>query len=149
MSEVNTVLGNNFFDTLLTFYNITGVTTNKSFILNVLRHPDFVDGTVTTKFIEDHPESLVPLPSQDRAQKLLHFLANVIVNGAEDKGVQEGIPSPKFDLKSPQFEPSPNNEKTTLRSVFVNNGPEAFAKAVRAFCGKYPFTWFAGYTVNH
>ena len=98
--------------------------------MNVLQHPDFVERTVTTKFIEEHPEALSPLVSQDRAQKLLHFLGNLIVNGPEDKGVQKGILSPRVDVKPPVFEPV-NDSKPTLRSIYINEGPEAFAKAVR------------------
>uniref|UniRef100_A0A7S2KAA7 Pyruvate carboxylase n=2 Tax=Leptocylindrus danicus TaxID=163516 RepID=A0A7S2KAA7_9STRA len=111
-------------------FRVRGVTTNKSFLLNVLQHDDFINKPVTTKFIEDHPDVLSPIISQDRAQKLLHFLGNVIVNGPEDKGVQQGVDSPHTTVEPPTFSPS-NDAKPTLRSIYVNEGPEAFAKAVR------------------
>lgn len=52
------------------------------------------------------------------------------MNGPEDKGVQKGIVSPRVSVDPPVFEPV-NDSKPTLRSIYVNNGPEAFAKAVR------------------
>mgnify|MGYP003406779927 CR=1 FL=1 len=62
-------------------FRVRGVKTNKSFLLNVLKHKDFLDGVVTTQFIADNPHLLDPLREQDRAQKLLHYIAEVIVNG--------------------------------------------------------------------
>ena len=42
----------------LTETRIRGVKTNTPFILNVLRHPDFVAGTATTSFIQDEAHAL-------------------------------------------------------------------------------------------
>jgi len=119
----------------------------------VLRHPDFVNQTVTTKFIEDHPEALNPVFSQDRAQKLLHFLGNLIVNGPEDKGVQTGIEVAKEDVAAPTFGEL-EDTSPTLRSIYVEKGPEAFAKAVRDHDGLmvrsslYTKTKFSALIVN-
>jgi hypothetical protein len=44
----------------------SGVHTNKSFVLNLLSHPDFVTGTVDTGFIARNPELLQPLQSSNR-----------------------------------------------------------------------------------
>jgi pyruvate carboxylase len=68
-------------------FRVRGVKTNKSFLLNVLKHEDFVNGVVTTNFIAENPHLLVPLQEQDRAQKLLHYIGSVVVNGTP-KGKQ-------------------------------------------------------------
>jgi acetyl-CoA carboxylase biotin carboxylase subunit len=41
---------------------IEGVTTTIPFLKRVIQHPDFVAGTVDTKFLERHPELLGPAP---------------------------------------------------------------------------------------
>mmetsp|Transcript_30746 Transcript_30746/g.81773 ORF Transcript_30746/g.81773 Transcript_30746/m.81773 type:complete len:114 (+) Transcript_30746:403-744(+) len=51
-------------------FRVRGVTTNKSFLLNVLRHPDFLHKHVTTSFIGQNPDLLEKTQSKDRAQKV-------------------------------------------------------------------------------
>lgn len=41
----------------------------------------FSTGSVDTYFIDENPQLFQFSPSQNRAQKLLHFLGNVMVNG--------------------------------------------------------------------
>jgi len=48
----------------------------------VLRSEKFLSGNVDTYIIDENPELLKFPPSQNRAQKLLHYLGNVIVNGS-------------------------------------------------------------------
>ena len=55
--------------------------TNIPFLLNVLRHPQFLSGAVDTYFIDEHPQLFKFYPSQNRAQKLLRYLGEVMVNG--------------------------------------------------------------------
>ena len=50
--------------------------------MNVLRHPKFLAGHVDTNFIDDNPQLFRFAASRNRAQKLLHYLGNVMVNGA-------------------------------------------------------------------
>lgn len=49
--------------------------------MNVLRHPKFLAGNVDTYFLDENPRLFKFLPSQNRAQKLLYYLGNVMVNG--------------------------------------------------------------------
>jgi pyruvate carboxylase len=73
----------------LTEFRVRGVKTNKSFLLNVLKHKQFLEGSVDTGFIAANPHLLAPLREQDRAQKLLHYIGNVIVNGCpKELGMQ-------------------------------------------------------------
>jgi pyruvate carboxylase len=62
-------------------FRVRGVKVNIPFLLNVIKHPDFLAGRVTTHFIDDTRE-LFELPRrQDRATKLLRYIGEVIVNG--------------------------------------------------------------------
>ena len=55
--------------------------TNIPFLLNVLQHSEFLDGAVDTDFIKENPQLFEIATSQNRAQKLLHYLGNVMING--------------------------------------------------------------------
>ena len=59
------------------------IQTNIPFLLNVLRHPKFLGGSVDTYFIDENPQLFVFRPSQNRAQKLLAYLGEVMVNGPQ------------------------------------------------------------------
>ena len=76
-------------DRALREFRIRGVKTNIPFVRNVVNHPKFRTGEVTTSFLDDSPE-LFRLPSTaDRATKLLSYLGDVILNGnAEVRGKQ-------------------------------------------------------------
>src|SRR5437764_3531452 len=76
-------------DRALREFRIRGVKTNIPFVENVVNHPKFQAGGVTTSFLDDSPE-LLRLPSTaDRASKLLSYLGDGILNGnSEVKGKQ-------------------------------------------------------------
>lgn len=113
----------------LTEYRIRGVKTNIGFLENVIRHPEFLKGDVTVKFIESHPELLKIPRRQDRGTKTLLYLADVIVNGHVDvknpdsnKKFQKAI-VPNFDT----FGEYPEGTKTKL----TNLGREGFIDWLR------------------
>jgi len=113
---------------------INSVKTNKSFLLNVLENEEFLNSYVNTGFIANNPYLLAPMKSQDRAQKILHYIAEVIVNGTpKSLGAVGGSPS-KSDPYIPQLEMPPKT-KPSLREIYVSQGAEAFAKAVREHKG--------------
>lgn len=111
-------------------FRIRGVKTNIPFLVNVLEQPKFQTGIVDTYFIDEHPELFDFKPSQNRAQKLLQYLGYLKVNGPltplvtslPPKNVQPTVP------KVPADHPPPPG----LRQILIKEGPEAFAKAVRA-----------------
>ncbi|MEQ2213330.1 hypothetical protein XENOCAPTIV_013111 [Xenoophorus captivus] len=51
------------------------------FLQNVLSNNQFLHSTVDTQFIDENPELFNLKPTQNRAQKLLHYLGHVMVNG--------------------------------------------------------------------
>jgi pyruvate carboxylase len=108
-------------------FRIRGVATNLQFVENVINHPDFVAGTVTTRFIDETPELFRFPKRRDRATRLLRFLGDVTVNGHPDmKGRQKPDLShahlilPKADLTVPP--------PAGTRTVFKELGPERFAQ---------------------
>jgi pyruvate carboxylase len=99
----------------------------------VLQNKEFLEGSINTGFIAANPDLLEPLREQDRAQKLLHYIGNVIVNGLPKELGAIGGPPSAIDPLIPVIEPKPDQRKEpSLKSIFDQHGPEAFAKAVRA-----------------
>ena len=71
----------NRMDRALREFRIRGVNTNIPFVENVVNHPKFRAGEITTAFLDHSPE-LFQFPSRgDRATKLLSYLGDVILNG--------------------------------------------------------------------
>ena len=65
-------------------FRIRGIKTNVAFLLNVINHPIFQSGESTVNFIADFPELLQFKPGRNRANRMLSYLAEVIVNGNQD-----------------------------------------------------------------
>ncbi|GMH87623.1 hypothetical protein TrVE_jg2633 [Triparma verrucosa] len=112
-------------------FRVRGVTTNKSFLLNVLEHDEFLNKTVTTSFIGENPDLLAPSTSKDRAQKILKYIAEVTVNGPEPALGATGAPCSTVDPIVPNLGPNKLNTNKSLRQIYTSDGPEAFARAVR------------------
>lgn len=119
-------------------FRIRGVKTNIPFLASLLTHPTFVDGKCWTTFIDDTPELFKLVGSQNRAQKLLQYLGDLAVNGSSIKG-QIGESKFKGDIIMPVL--LDDNEKPLdvstpctkgWKQIIDKEGPEAFAKAVRA-----------------
>jgi pyruvate carboxylase len=68
-------------DRALREFRIRGVKTNIPFVENVVNHPKFRAGEVTTSFLDDSPELFHMRQRGDRATKLLSYLGDVILNG--------------------------------------------------------------------
>lgn len=83
----------------LTEYRIRGVTTNRVFLHNVVSHPHFRANNYTTRFIDETPELFDFTARQDRATKLLTWIAEVSVNGHPDVKRRA---RPSADARSPQ-----------------------------------------------
>jgi len=134
-------------------FRIRGVKTNIPFLTNVVKHPKFLSGHVDTDFIDCNPQLFSFAPSQNRAQKLLYYLGNVIVNGAMTPLATDIPPAhivpyippvPKYKHSSNYASASDSESESSTsedieedmstkgwRSVLLEKGPEGFAKAVR------------------
>lgn len=64
-------------------FRIRGVKTNIPFLLNVLENQKFLHGVLDTYFIDEHPQLFKFTTTQNRAQKLLNYLGEVLVNGPQ------------------------------------------------------------------
>jgi len=119
-------------------FRIRGVKTNIPFLASLLTHPTFIQSNCWTTFIDDTPELFKLIGSQNRAQKLLTYLGDLAVNGSQIMG-QIGESKFKGDIVMPEIKdtdgkPIDTNVPCTKgwRNIIVEQGPEAFVKAVRA-----------------
>lgn len=131
---------------------IRGVKTNIPFLLNVLSHPVFEAGVVTTSFIDENPELLKitgatwnfksgeqsDQKNVFQVERLMRYLANVAVNGhpaelGADATKLEGIkPIPAIKPIVADAAPAGKNWKGDgWRKVLLESGPEGLSKAVR------------------
>ncbi|XP_071961975.1 pyruvate carboxylase, mitochondrial-like [Antedon mediterranea] len=118
----------------LSEFRIRGVKTNIPFLKNVLTHKKFRSGLVDTHFIDDNPDLLHDIfPSQNRAQKLLHYFGHLKVNGPSTPLATDLLPA---DVTPPIPEvPFDKPAPAGFRDILLKEGPEAFAKAVRQHKG--------------
>lgn len=121
-------------------FRIRGVKTNIPYLVRLLRHHYFVEARTWTTMIDDTPELFILWHSANRAQKLLMYLADLYVNGSSIKG-QVGEPGLWREAHRPTIfkDGKPvDTSKPMLqgwRNIIVNEGPEAFARKVRAYKG--------------
>lgn len=122
-------------------FRIRGVKTNIPFLLTLLTHEVFINGDYWTTFIDDTPKLFEMVSSQNRAQKLLAYLADLAVNGSSIAG-QVGLPKLEKDPDVPAIH-NANGEVIDVtkpapkgwRDVLLADGPEVFAQKVRKFDG--------------
>jgi pyruvate carboxylase len=117
-------------------FRVRGVKTNIPFLLNVITHPAFLAGGVTTRFIDETPD-LFHLPQrQDRASKLLAYLGDVIVNGHPEvkNGTRmariERIPTDLISVNPPD-QRHPRSIPAGSRNRFMELGADKFSHWVR------------------
>lgn len=90
-------------------FRVRGVKTNIPFLLNVLENQKFLNGAVDTYFIDENPQLFNFPQTQNRAQKLLNYLGQVLVNGPQTPLATPNKPS---DIKPPLPEVSQGKNKT-------------------------------------
>ncbi|KAK6641984.1 hypothetical protein RUM44_013707 [Polyplax serrata] len=126
-------------------FRVRGVKTNIPFLLNVLQNEKFLAGGVDTYFIDENPQLFFFSPSKNRAQKLLAYLGEVLVNGPQTPlatklkpaVVEPYIPQIPIDLNAiaeydeDGYPISANKPPEGLKDVLRKEGPDGFAKAVR------------------
>uniref|UniRef100_A0A8C6UCL6 pyruvate carboxylase n=1 Tax=Neogobius melanostomus TaxID=47308 RepID=A0A8C6UCL6_9GOBI len=113
-------------------FRVRGVKTNIPFLQNVFSNHQFLHSTVDTQFIDENPDLFNLKPTQNRAQKLLHYLGHVMVNGPTTPIPVKAKPS-SIDPVVPAV--SMGDPPIGFRDVLLRDGPEGFAKAVRAHKG--------------
>ncbi len=120
-------------DRSLREFRIRGVKTNIAFVLNLIRHPTFLSGEATTRFLDETPALFEIAPPRDRATKLLRYLGDVIVNGRPDVKLE----APVRTLTTPSVPVVPSVVAAAppapgTRQRLQEMGPQQFAEWVRA-----------------
>ena len=116
-------------DRALREFRIRGVSTNIEFVINLLKHPTFLDDTYTTKFIDTTPELFQFKTRRDRATKILTYIADITVNGHPETA---GRPKPAAEVKTPKAPPLMGEPSMGTRNLLEQKGPQAVADWMRA-----------------
>jgi pyruvate carboxylase len=121
----------------LSEFRIRGVNTNIAFLENLLRHPSFLAGSIRTPFLEENP-SIFELPKRrDRANRLLHFLADVTVNGHESmpnikRPAQVRFPDKRWTRDEMALEAVKDESiPPGWRDIYLSEGKQEFLRKVR------------------
>jgi pyruvate carboxylase len=112
-------------DRCLREFRIRGVKTNIPFLENVVEHPDFRAGQVTTGFIETTPALFRFKAKQDRATRMLTYLGEILVNGNPEMAGRTA-PAQIREAKAPPHDTSV--PPTGTRQLLDRLGPEGFAQ---------------------
>jgi pyruvate carboxylase len=107
-------------------FRVRGVKTNIPFLIQLMTHPTFLEGTCTTRFIDQTPELFHMPKRHDRATRLLTFLAETVVNG---NPLTKGRPKCKRRTPAPLpvvdvTAPIPDGTRQRLKQL----GPDKFAQ---------------------
>ncbi len=115
-------------DRALREFRIRGVATNLTFLEAIISHDKFRNNTYTTRFIDNTPELFQQVKRQDRATKLLTYLADVTVNGHPEA---KGRARPAADAAAPvlPFIDVPVQDGT--KQKFDELGPKKFGEWMR------------------
>ncbi len=112
-------------DRCLREFRIRGVKTNIPFLENVVNHPRFQAGEVTTSFLDETPALFKFTPRRDRATKLLTYLGDVIVNGNPEVA---GKPRPAAIRPARVPAHIPGEPPRGTRQLLDELGAEGFAR---------------------
>ncbi len=115
-------------DRALREFRIRGVATNLTFLEAIIGHPRFRDNSYTTKFIDTTPELFMQVKRQDRATKLLTYLADVSVNGHPET---KGRPRPSAQAAKPVVPYINGDVPNGTKQLLDELGPRKFAEWMR------------------
>ncbi len=116
-------------DRALREFRIRGVATNIEFVINLLKHPTFLDDTYTTKFIDTTPALFAFKKRRDRATKLLIYIADITVNGHPETA---GRPKPHAEARAPRVPMLRAEPPMGTRNLLEQKGPQAVADWMKA-----------------
>ena len=115
-------------DRALREFRIRGVATNLTFLEAIITHPKFRDNSYTTRFIDTTPELFQQVKRQDRATKLLTYLADVTVNGHPET---RGRPTPSPKAAEPVLPYIDGKVPDGTKQLLDKLGPQKFAEWMR------------------
>jgi pyruvate carboxylase len=94
---------------------IKGVKTNTDFLINVLKHPTFLEGKCHTGFITENPGLFEITPKVDIEQRILTFLGEKVINEVKEKKEFDVPVVPKLVRPEIQY---------GTKQILDENGPE-------------------------
>ena len=109
-------------------FRVRGVATNLPFLLQLLTHPGFQSGNYNTRFIDETAELFEASRGHGQVERLLRFIADVIVNGntdVKDRPVPISLREPETPVSVGK--PPANGPK----AVFDDNGARGLVNWVR------------------
>lgn len=112
-------------DRALREFRIRGVTTNLTFLENIIGHEKFLSNTYTTQFIDTTDELFSQVKRKDRATKLLQYIADVSVNGHPETKNRQMPAEDSLTPKAPWYE---TDSVDGTRQRLERDGPEKFAQ---------------------
>ncbi|MDO5652768.1 MAG: pyruvate carboxylase [Brachymonas sp.] len=115
-------------------FRIRGVASNLPFLENLITHPAFATGELTTRFIDENPELMHTATRRDRATRLLRYVADVSVHGHPE---MKGRTLPALPLSKPVLPKIGLDTNTSCampgtRDRLRELGPQGFAQWMRA-----------------
>ncbi len=116
-------------DRALREFRIRGVSTNIDFVINLLKHPTFLDYSYTTKFIDTTPELFQFKKRRDRATKILTYIADITVNGHPETA---GRAKPPAEARTPRPPLPAGPVPKGTRDLLDAEGPQAVAAWMKA-----------------
>uniref|UniRef100_A0A4W4GQL9 Pyruvate carboxylase n=1 Tax=Electrophorus electricus TaxID=8005 RepID=A0A4W4GQL9_ELEEL len=116
-------------------FRIRGVKTNIPFLQNVLSNHQFLYSTVDTQFIDENQDLFNLRRTQNRAQKLLHYLGHVMVNGPTTPIPVQAKPS----STDPVIPPVPMGATFDVAMRFLWECPWRRLQELRALLPNVPF----------
>jgi pyruvate carboxylase len=111
-------------DRALREFRIRGVSTNIEFVVNLLKHPTFLDMSYSTKFIDTTPDLFQFNKRADRGTKLLQYIADITVNGHPETA---GRAKPAAEAKSISIPIVTAEMQSGTRQILDQVGPKAVA----------------------
>ena len=111
-------------DRALREFRIRGVSTNIEFVINLLKHPTFLNNTYTTKFIDTTPDLFIFKKRRDRATKILTYIADITVNGHPETA---GRPLPHAEARSPKPPKAMADPMMGTRNLLEQHGAQGVA----------------------
>jgi pyruvate carboxylase len=107
-------------------FRVRGVKTNIPFLLKLIMHERFRGGGCTTQFIDETPELFEFPRRQDRATKILAFLADTIVNG--NALVKDGPPARRREAAPRPAVDATQKPPPGMRQKLQELGAEGFSR---------------------
>jgi len=112
-------------------FRIRGVKTNIPFLLNLITNEDFLENRVTTRFLDETPSLFQFGSRQDRASRLLSYIADVTLNGHPEVKVKPALVLKAADDRPHVSIPAVGSLPLGTRDLLLQLGPVEFIRWVR------------------